>query len=160
MNRVSRWLAAAVAAMVLVALPAAAKRDMYQQEPGFRGIEFGSQPADGMKLADDAQAPVLVYQRKPDTTRLGLAQVEPAQYFFHKQHGFYKVLLEFRHTQNDAALEELKTLFGAPTQVLPLGPTELLIWLRPDHTVELNRARNGTSTLKVASTKLLPLVGE
>jgi hypothetical protein len=159
MKSTVRWLLAAIL-LAAFTLPAFAKRDMYEQDPGFRGVEFGEQPVDGMTLVDDSQAPVLMYQRRPDSTRLGLAQVEPAKYYFHKQHGFYKTLIELRHSQNDAAVEELKKLFGAPTQVLPFGDTELVLWLRPDHTVELNKVKNGTSILKVASTNLLPLVGE
>lgn len=139
---------------------AVAKKDIYQQDPGFRGIEFGAQPPAGMKLVDDTRAPILVYSRHPDSSKIGLGLVDEARYYFHKDLGFYKMTVDFRHTQNQPVFDEIKRMFGAPTQVLPLGDTELAIWLRTDHTVEISRVKSGSSSLKVVSTALQPQVGD
>lgn len=149
-----------VLALAVSASAFATKRDMYQQDPGYRGIEFGAKPDKAMKVVDDSRAPILVYERQPDTTKMGLAQVDPAKYYFHKEFGFYKMTVDFRATQNEAVFDDIKRTFGQPTQVLPLGEQELLIWLRPDHTIEMTRMKTGSSSVKITSTKLAPQVGD
>lgn len=157
----ARGLLAALLLMLAATAAVAAKRDLYEQAPGFRGIEYGSQPQlNDLELIDDARAPVLVYARKVAMPRLGVAEVEPAHYYFHKDLGFYKATLEFRHSHNDNAFEELTRLFGDPTQRLPLGGSTLIIWLRPDYTAELTAAGSGMSRLKVVSTTIAAQVGE
>jgi hypothetical protein len=137
-----------------------AQRDMYQQHPGFRAIEFGSQPTEVMTLADASRAPNKVYRRAQDSARFGLAIVEPASYYFHDQHGFYKAVFAFRSTQNAQVMDELIKQFGGVTQILPLGTQDLLIWIRLEHTVQFTRAANGSSSVKITSTTLTPKTGD
>lgn len=150
-------------ALVLLCLcvgVAQAKRDMYEQDPGFRGIEFGSQPSDVMRLVDDSEAPIRVYERKTDSEQFGYAKVELPKYYFHDELGFYKATIDFDAGQVDGVIEELKTTFGPVTQVLPMGSTDLMLWLRADHQIELTRAKQGKSSLKVVSTMIGPELGE
>ena len=149
---------ASVMFLALLAGAAFAKSDIYEQAPGFRGIEYGSQPNDKMKPMGDPEGSVQAYTREPDSPRMGYGHLLGTKYYFDKKLGFFRAVMTLRPSQNDGVIDGLIRKYGDPTQRLPLGDTKMIIWLQAYHHIEMDAKKKGTSTVTIESTSLAPQV--